>query len=185
MAVPKKKTSQSRRNMRRSHHALKPAGLCRMPELRRAQAAASCVPVLRPLRRPRGDARRARKRPEQPAARGRAAVSDGITIALDAMGGDRAPDMVLKGADIALQRFPELRFLLFGDESELEPLLAQAAAPRQARRPSTIPTRWSPDDAKPSLALRTGPAIQHAAGDRRGRRRARPTASSRPAIPAR
>ncbi|MFB3149381.1 MAG: 50S ribosomal protein L32, partial [Alphaproteobacteria bacterium] len=25
MAVPKKKTSKSRRNMRRSHHALKPA----------------------------------------------------------------------------------------------------------------------------------------------------------------
>jgi fatty acid/phospholipid biosynthesis enzyme len=29
-------------------------------------------------------------------------VSDGITIALDVMGGDRAPAMVLRGADIAL-----------------------------------------------------------------------------------
>jgi len=29
-------------------------------------------------------------------------VSDAITIAIDAMGGDRAPNMVLKGAEIAL-----------------------------------------------------------------------------------
>ena len=41
-------------------------------------------------------------------------MSGGITIALDAMGGERAPDMVLKGADMALQRYPELRFLVFG-----------------------------------------------------------------------
>jgi len=31
MAVPKKKTSPSRRNMRRSHHALKPAAYVQCP----------------------------------------------------------------------------------------------------------------------------------------------------------
>ena len=31
MAVPKKKTSPSRRNMRRSHHALKPAAYAECP----------------------------------------------------------------------------------------------------------------------------------------------------------
>lgn len=31
MAVPKKKTSKSRRNMRRSHHALKHVGLSECP----------------------------------------------------------------------------------------------------------------------------------------------------------
>jgi large subunit ribosomal protein L32 len=31
MAVPKKKTSKSRRNMRRAHHALKPAGWIECP----------------------------------------------------------------------------------------------------------------------------------------------------------
>jgi large subunit ribosomal protein L32 len=31
MAVPKKKTSASRRNMRRSHHALKPAAYAECP----------------------------------------------------------------------------------------------------------------------------------------------------------
>ena len=36
MAVPKRKTSPSKRNMRRSHDALKPTQLSGMPELRRA-----------------------------------------------------------------------------------------------------------------------------------------------------
>jgi glycerol-3-phosphate acyltransferase PlsX len=56
---------------------------------------------------------------------GGAAVSEEITIALDAMGGARAPDMVLHGADMALQRQPGLRFLLFGDEAGVRPLLAR------------------------------------------------------------
>ena len=43
MAVPKKKTSKSRRNMRRSHHALKPPAYAECPELRRAEAAAPCL----------------------------------------------------------------------------------------------------------------------------------------------
>ena len=35
-----------------------------------------------------------------------------LTIGLDAMGGDDAPDMVLKGADLALNRFPQLDYVL-------------------------------------------------------------------------
>jgi len=41
-------------------------------------------------------------------------VADGIVIALDAMGGDHAPEMVVRGAHIALKRFPHVQFLLFG-----------------------------------------------------------------------
>ena len=52
-------------------------------------------------------------------------MSDGVTIALDAMGGDHAPDVVLKGADIALLRHPATRFLLFGDEAQIAPLLVR------------------------------------------------------------
>ena len=44
-------------------------------------------------------------------------MSDRLVVALDAMGGDRAPDMVVKGASIALQRFPQVSFLLYGDEA--------------------------------------------------------------------
>ncbi len=55
-------------------------------------------------------------------------MSDGVTIALDAMGGDRAPRMVVKGADIALQRHPDIHFLLFGAEEKVGPLLAKLPA---------------------------------------------------------
>jgi phosphate acyltransferase len=44
-------------------------------------------------------------------------------IALDAMGGDRAPAIVIEGAAIARERYPNVKFLLFGDEVALQPLL--------------------------------------------------------------
>jgi len=82
-------------------------------------------------------------------------VSEGITIALDAMGGDRAPGMVVRGAEIALQRHPDLHFLLFGDEDRVRPFLAKA--PHLSRAVTLHHTNeLVADDAKPSLALRTG-----------------------------
>jgi glycerol-3-phosphate acyltransferase PlsX len=82
-------------------------------------------------------------------------VSDSVTIALDAMGGDRAPAMVLKGADIALQRYPSAHFLLFGDETQIAPLLAKL--PRLGQAATLHHTdEVVLDDAKPSQALRGG-----------------------------
>ena len=51
-----------------------------------------------------------------------------ITIALDAMGGDQGPEMVLEGADKARLRYPGTHFLLFGDEAKLKAELARHAA---------------------------------------------------------
>jgi phosphate acyltransferase len=82
-------------------------------------------------------------------------VSGGITLALDAMGGDHAPGMVVKGADIALQRHPDLHYLLFGAQDEISPWLAKS--PRLAPAVTLHHTgEVVADDAKPSLALRTG-----------------------------
>ena len=82
-------------------------------------------------------------------------MSGGVTIALDAMGGDRAPGMVVSGADIALQRHPEIRFLLFGAEQEVSPLLAKI--PRLAGAVTVHHTDEAvADDARPSVALRAG-----------------------------
>jgi glycerol-3-phosphate acyltransferase PlsX len=82
-------------------------------------------------------------------------VSDGITIALDAMGGDGAPAIVLKGAEIALQRHPGVRYLLFGAEEEVRPLLTRLPSLREA---ATLfhTSEIVAADARPSLALRTG-----------------------------
>ena len=71
------------------------------------------------------------------------------------MGGDRAPDMVLKGASIALQRFPQVDFLIYGVESRVRPILAKLprlSAKSTLRHTDEVVT----DDDKPSQALRTG-----------------------------
>jgi len=77
------------------------------------------------------------------------------TIALDAMGGDNAPDCVISGAAIAGEHHPEIRFLFFGDQSKIEPLLNEHSALKE--RSEIIHT---PDiitsEMKPSLALRQG-----------------------------
>jgi phosphate acyltransferase len=82
-------------------------------------------------------------------------VSQELKLALDAMGGDQAPAMVLQGADLALRRAPDLRFSIFGAEAAIVPLLARlpdlAAAATVHHTPEVIS-----GDAKPSLALRTG-----------------------------
>lgn len=46
-----------------------------------------------------------------------------IVLALDGMGGDQAPDVVVNGADIARERYPGTTFLLFGDPAKLKSLV--------------------------------------------------------------
>src|SRR5215212_8878767 len=48
----------------------------------------------------------------------------GFSLAIDAMGGDNAPDIVLDGLELAAERHPEARFLLIGDEARLSGMLA-------------------------------------------------------------
>jgi len=52
-------------------------------------------------------------------------MSGEIVLALDAMGGDQGPEMVVKGANIARVRYPDLRFILFGDETAIRPVLGR------------------------------------------------------------
>jgi glycerol-3-phosphate acyltransferase PlsX len=78
-----------------------------------------------------------------------------ITIALDVMGGDDAPEIVLRGADIARERFPNVRFLLFGVEPRMSSVMA--SLPRLAESSRIVHTDIVvANDAKPSIALRTG-----------------------------
>lgn len=69
------------------------------------------------------------------------------------MGGDHAPKMVLKGANIALQRYPELRFIFFGNQELIEENLKRLKKLSEAStivHTDTVITT----DMKPSLALR-------------------------------
>lgn len=78
-----------------------------------------------------------------------------LTIALDAMGGDRAPEMVIRGAELARRRIAELSFLVFGDEERVAPLLA--ARRELGARSELIHTKEVvSDDCRPAVALRQG-----------------------------
>ncbi len=46
-----------------------------------------------------------------------------LPIAIDGLGGDKAPFSVVEGMSLALVRLPQLSFCLFGDEAMLMPLL--------------------------------------------------------------
>jgi glycerol-3-phosphate acyltransferase PlsX len=77
------------------------------------------------------------------------------TIAIDAMGGDHAPQVVIAGADMARSRHDDLEFLLFGDAQQIEPLLASRPALRAQARVEHTPDKVEAD-AKPSQVLRHG-----------------------------
>jgi len=71
------------------------------------------------------------------------------------MGGDGAPEIVVKGAAIASTRLPEAAFLLFGDEATLTPLVqAESALRGRVEIRHTDVVIGSSD--KPSVALRKG-----------------------------
>ena len=76
-------------------------------------------------------------------------------IALDAMGGDRAPDIVIAGAALARERYPDIRYLFFGNEAAIKPMIDQHAALRACSELRHTPDVIAPG-LKPSLALRQG-----------------------------
>ncbi|MCH7485737.1 MAG: phosphate acyltransferase PlsX [Proteobacteria bacterium] len=82
-------------------------------------------------------------------------MSKRLTLSLDAMGGDLAPRMVVEGIDIALGKLPDVDYLLFGDESVLNPLLDQFGRVRGAVQVRHTEDAVS-DDEKPGTALRSG-----------------------------
>ncbi|MFQ5765946.1 MAG: phosphate acyltransferase PlsX [Rhodospirillales bacterium] len=82
-------------------------------------------------------------------------MTDRLTLSIDAMGGDNAPQMVVEGVEASLARLSSARFLLFGDERQLTPLLKQhpdAAAVSEIRHTKDVIT----NDAKVGAALRAG-----------------------------
>lgn len=82
-------------------------------------------------------------------------LTDAITVAIDGMGGDNAPGMIIGGIDIACSRAPNLRCLVFGDENQLKPLLENHPKAKAA-----VEIRHTTDvvrmDDKPTAALRSG-----------------------------
>ena len=82
-------------------------------------------------------------------------MTERLTIALDAMGGDHAPDMAVEGAAMARLRFPDVHFLLFGDAARVRPLLDDHPKLADACTIRHTDVAVSAEE-KPSIALRQG-----------------------------
>lgn len=82
-------------------------------------------------------------------------MPNNLVISLDAMGGDRAPEMIIRGASIARVRMPEVHYLIVGDESRIAPLLEKdpdLAAVSSIRHTEELISSGE----KPAVALRSG-----------------------------
>jgi glycerol-3-phosphate acyltransferase PlsX len=78
-----------------------------------------------------------------------------VRIALDAMGGDHGPAVVVAGADLALTRHPESEFLFFGNSALIAPLVDARPSLKQVSRLVHTDIAVRMED-KPSQALRYG-----------------------------
>jgi len=82
-------------------------------------------------------------------------VTDGVVISLDGMGGDNAPEIVVEGAYLSSKKYPSSKFIIFGDENKIKPLVE-----RYKGLSSVVEIRHTPDkissEEKPSIALRSG-----------------------------
>jgi len=81
-------------------------------------------------------------------------VAGELTVSIDAMGGDAGPSIVVSALVRSLQRHPAVRFILHGDETALNELIAK----RKSKFGSRVAVRHAPTrvamDEKPSFALR-------------------------------
>ncbi len=77
------------------------------------------------------------------------------TIALDAMGGDHGPEVVVPGAALSLERHPTLSFIFYGDETRIRAALAPHKN-LQAKCRVVHTSHVIGMDEKPSQALRRG-----------------------------
>ena len=82
-------------------------------------------------------------------------MTEKFTLALDAMGGDLGPEVVIAGAALACERHPGFHFLLVGDAAKIKPILdkyPKLISVAQIRHADIAVAM----DEKPSQALRRG-----------------------------
>ncbi|MEX3008297.1 phosphate acyltransferase PlsX [Hoeflea sp. TYP-13] len=78
-----------------------------------------------------------------------------ITVSVDVMGGDFGPEVAIPGVAKSLDRYPELRFQLYGIEEKCKPILDQFPKLKNASEFHHCDVAVRMDD-KPSKALRHG-----------------------------
>ncbi|OXS78517.1 phosphate acyltransferase PlsX [Domibacillus enclensis] len=61
-----------------------------------------------------------------------------MKLAIDAMGGDHAPEQIIAGVNRALKDMPDLELLIFGDQAKIAPLLEESARAEIVHAPDVI-----------------------------------------------
>ena len=82
-------------------------------------------------------------------------MSKPVRVAIDAMGGDFGPSVIVPGAAIALQRRPDLQLIMVGDQTQINAALAAHPQLRAATQVRHSDVAISMNE-KPSQALRHG-----------------------------
>ena len=78
-----------------------------------------------------------------------------VTVSIDGMGGDDAPEMIIEGIELACKKNKNINFLIFGDETILSDLLTRHPNAQEVCEIRHAPDMVSMDD-KPTTALRSG-----------------------------
>jgi glycerol-3-phosphate acyltransferase PlsX len=78
-----------------------------------------------------------------------------LVIALDGMGGDKAPQIVVEGAHLARETYPNAKFIIYGDEAQIKPLVAKYPGLERSLEVRHTPDKVTSHD-KPAHALRHG-----------------------------
>lgn len=78
-----------------------------------------------------------------------------LKIAIDAMGGDHGPQVVIPAAISALEKHPDIELILVGDEATLQSALAQQTPENQARLQIHHASQIVAMDESPQTALRS------------------------------
>lgn len=71
------------------------------------------------------------------------------------MGGDKAPHVVVEGAHLARKSYPQAKFIIYGDEAQIKPLIDKYAGLADVVELRHTPDRVLSAD-KPAIALRQG-----------------------------
>ena len=80
-------------------------------------------------------------------------MSDHITVAVDGMGGDSAPEIVIEGIEATCKADSKVKFLLFGNKEKIGPLLSRTHYAQELCELIHTDEEVTNDD-KPTFALR-------------------------------
>ena len=80
-------------------------------------------------------------------------MSDHITVAVDGMGGDSAPEVVIGGIEATCHADSKVKFLLFGNKEKIDPLLSRTHYAQELCELIHTDEEVTNDD-KPTFALR-------------------------------